>query len=163
MKIDTSTGWLGVAAEACAMPASKWRGESIEAPYTEIAVPTERSRKLRRSIPVPAGNGIPGSIEGSPRPAAATPRRSSWARLKSLQEHPPGISAHLAWLGDGVIAVHQLTCMSGEVAISIRRAFWRSARKGLCSHSAVSLPSRQDSANAAMHCCDSAESGGSAQ
>jgi hypothetical protein len=32
MKIDTSTGWSGAAAAACAMPSSNWRGTSIEAP-----------------------------------------------------------------------------------------------------------------------------------
>ena len=65
-------------------------------------------------MPVPAGSGIPGSIFGSPRPAAATPRRSSWERVKSLHEQ--------------LSAIAQLTCMSGEVAISIRSAFWRIAR-----------------------------------
>src|SRR5580704_5706636 len=65
----------------------------------ENAAPTERSRKARRSIPVPAGSGCPGSIAGSPRPAAATPRRSRWARLKSLQEQPSGMSAHLGFVG----------------------------------------------------------------
>jgi hypothetical protein len=35
-------------------------------------------------MPVPAGTGIPGSMFGSPRPATATPRRSSCERLKSL-------------------------------------------------------------------------------
>ncbi len=115
----------------------------------ENAAPTERSRKARRSIPVPAGSGCPGSIAGSPRPAAATPRRRRWARLKSLQEQPCG---H-----------RQLTCRSGAVAINMRSAFWRSARKGLSSHSAVTRPSRHDSAKAAMHSRDSADSSGSAQ
>ena len=95
------------------MPSSKWRGESIEAPYTDSAAPAEASRNVRRSRPVPAGVGIPGSMFGSPFPATAAPRRSSAARLKSLHRAAPG---------------HQLTCMSGEVAISIRSAFWRIAR-----------------------------------
>ena len=68
MKIDTSTGWLGEVAAAWAMPSSKWRAPSIEAPYTDTTAPAVRSRKLRLSIPVPAGSGIPGSIAGSPRP-----------------------------------------------------------------------------------------------
>ena len=78
---------------------------------------------MRRSRPVPAGVGIPGSMFGSPFPATAAPRRSSAARLKSLHEQLLAISALLV-LESGV----QLTCMSGEVAISIRSAFWRIAR-----------------------------------
>jgi hypothetical protein len=34
---------------------------------------------------VPAGEGIPGSIAGSPRPASAAPRRMSEARENSSQ------------------------------------------------------------------------------
>ena len=41
--------------------------------------PAERSRNERRLMPVPAGSGMPGSIAGSPRPAWATPARSSWS------------------------------------------------------------------------------------
>ncbi len=79
MKIDTSTGWFGEAAAAWAMPSSKWRAPSIEAPYTDTTAPAVRSRKLRLSIPVPAGSGIPGSIAGSrgrrPRPRGAAAAR----------------------------------------------------------------------------------------
>ena len=65
-------------------------------------------------MPVPAGSGIPGSIEGRPRPAWATPARRSCERVKSLHEQ--------------LAVIVQLTCMSGEVAISMRSAFWRIAR-----------------------------------
>ena len=96
------------------MPSSKWRGLSIEAPYTDRAAPAERSRNVRRSRPVPAGSGIPGSIDGRPLPATATPLAQ---QLRAVE-----VVARAA-LGHG-----QLTCMSGEVAISIRSAFWRIAR-----------------------------------
>ena len=59
------------------MPSSKCCGESAEAPYTASSAPAERSKNERRSMPLPAGSGWPGSIEGSPRPARATPARSS--------------------------------------------------------------------------------------
>ena len=65
-------------------------------------------------MPVPAGSGIPGSIDGQPASGRAMPARSSCERVKSLHEQ--------LW------AIVQLTCMSGEVAISIRSAFWRIAR-----------------------------------
>ncbi len=127
MKIDTSTGWLGPeAAEACAMPSSKWRGLSIEAPYTDSAAPAVRSRNVRRSSPVPAGIGIPGSMFGRPLPATAAPRRSNCERVKSLHEQLLAIVRSPRSRGWSAPAC-QLTCMSGEVAISIRSAFWRSA------------------------------------
>ncbi len=52
---------------------------------------------------MPAGAGIPGSIAGSPLAGAG-------AR---------GVGEVAAVVG------HQLVCRSGEVAISIRSAFWR--------------------------------------
>ena len=138
MKIETSTGWFGpAAAEAWAMPSSKWRGESIEAPYTDSAAPAEASRNVRRSRPVPAGTGIPGSIVGSPLPATAAPRRSSCGRLKSLHEQLLAMSALLAGVCLGwAIAGRERDPRGassahlhvGEVAISMRSAFWRIAR-----------------------------------
>ena len=44
-----------------------------------------RATNVRRSSPVPAGIGIPGSIAGSPRPASARPRRTNAARECSEQ------------------------------------------------------------------------------
>ena len=65
MKIDTSTGWLGEVAAAWAMPSSKWRAPSIEAPYTDTTAPAVRNRKLRLSIPVPAGTQFPAGKEAN--------------------------------------------------------------------------------------------------
>src|SRR6185312_3870594 len=103
-------------------------------------------------MPVPAGIGWPGSIEGRPRPAWAIPARSSWARLKSLQEQAFAIGRLL-----------QLTCRSGEVAISIRSAFWRIARYGLRCHLATERPLKQFCAYAAIAASDSAERPGRPQ
>ena len=128
MKIETSTGWSGpLAADACAMPSSKWRGLSIEAPYTDSAAPAERSRNVRLSRPVPAGSGWPGSMLGSPLPAIAAPRRSSCERVKSLHEQLLAMISSPS-LRVSPASTRQLTCMSGAVAISIRSAFWRIAR-----------------------------------
>ena len=62
-------------------------------------------------MPVPAGVGIPRSIAGRPRPAWAAARRSIL--------RPAVLAA----------APHQQVIRSGDVAISIRSAFWRRARK----------------------------------
>ena len=65
-------------------------------------------------MPVPAGSGIPGSIEGRPAPGLRD------ARAQQLRAGEVVARAALCH--------RQLTCMSGEVAISIRSAFWRIAR-----------------------------------
>src|SRR4051794_6282761 len=93
-------------------------------------------------MPVPAGSGMPGSIDGRPRPAAAAPPRSICARVKSEQEREC----------DTV----QLTCMSGEVAMSMRRAFWRIARYGDSCHELIGQ-GRHVVAKSAMTFWDSGE------
>jgi hypothetical protein len=58
---------------------------------TERKSPAERTRKARRSRPVPAGSGMPASMAGSPRPASAAgstaPR--SWASEPSRRASRP--------------------------------------------------------------------------
>ena len=79
-KIDTSTRSEGACAAAAAMPSSNAFGPRLAAPYTDRASPVARDTNERRVSPVPAGIGMPGSIAGSPRPASAAARRSSWVR-----------------------------------------------------------------------------------
>jgi hypothetical protein len=80
-----STGASGPDAAAAAIPCSKALGLSAPAPNTVIARPAERIMNERRERPVPAGSGMPASIGGRPRPARATPERSSVARENSAQ------------------------------------------------------------------------------
>ncbi len=60
-------------------------GPSALAPNTVSARPPVRARNERRLSPVPAGTGIPRSMDGSPLPAEANVARSSSAREKSSQ------------------------------------------------------------------------------
>jgi hypothetical protein len=70
----------GAWAAAAAIPCSSAFGPRLAAPYTDSASPVARETKERRVSPVPAGSGMPGSMAGSPWPASAAARRSSWVR-----------------------------------------------------------------------------------
>ena len=59
------------------MPSSSAALESALPPYTASASPADFEMKLLRDMPVPAGIGMPGSISGSPLPAAAARRKLS--------------------------------------------------------------------------------------
>ena len=63
MKMETTTGASGAAAAAAAMPSSQAAGASAPPPKTASASPLERARNERRDRPVPAGSGMPGSID----------------------------------------------------------------------------------------------------
>ena len=70
---------------AAAIPSSNARSPSREPPYTASAAPRPPTTNARRDSPVPAGSGIPGSIDGSPRPASAIARCSSRERDRPSQ------------------------------------------------------------------------------
>ena len=78
--METSTRSEGDCAAAAAMPSSNAFGPRLAAPYTDSARPVARETNERLVSPVPAGIGMPGSIAGSPWPASAAARRSSWVR-----------------------------------------------------------------------------------
>ena len=114
MKIDTSTGCFGAAAAACAMPSSKWRGARAEPRRRTAPLPRSAAGTSACLSPVPAGTGMPGSIGREPSPGLGDP---------GAQQLRAGEVVARTALCHG-----QLTCRSGEVAISMRRAFWRIAR-----------------------------------
>ena len=75
MKIEMTTGASGAAAAADWIPSSHAAGAIAPPPKTARASPLERARNERRDSPVPAGSGIPGSIERRPPPALAAVSR----------------------------------------------------------------------------------------
>jgi hypothetical protein len=68
-----------------AAKASNTFGPTAIEPYTVNAAPRVFERNVRRSRPVPAGTGMPFSMDGNPRPASAIPWRSCEDRENSRQ------------------------------------------------------------------------------
>ena len=120
MKIDTSTGWLGEPAAAWAMPSSKWRAPSIEAPYTDTHRAGGAQQEAAPVHPRARRQRHPRLDRGQPA-AGHRDRRFPAAAAAAQQLRAVEVVA-------GAARPSQLTCMSGEVAISMRSAFWRIAR-----------------------------------